>query len=243
MEHARMISAARSKARRIAKKTDIPYQKALDLVAQQLGRQHWGAFMTDPVEVPRDEQGFPHDWNMTDSDRPDELRGAFLMPRYNALGDAVMPRGEPKQDEHLAKIAEILVPIVANKSGSYFEDRARAMTHAFLRLEVIRAREDARQPSIPAMVSWINDGLRRASEESDRRRKADRGMRRMQVDALTMWIDEMVVDHGPKDASGIIVREIGSLSEMSPNERSGILGTMDKGLLAFKNDKIRALNS
>jgi hypothetical protein len=53
-EQARMIAAARRLARRIAKKTELTYQQALDQVARDLGRDHWAAYAADPVAVPRD---------------------------------------------------------------------------------------------------------------------------------------------------------------------------------------------
>lgn len=53
-ERARMIAAARRLARRIAKKTELTYQQALDQVARDLGRDHWAAYAADPVAVPRD---------------------------------------------------------------------------------------------------------------------------------------------------------------------------------------------
>jgi hypothetical protein len=56
-ERARMIAAARRLARRIAKKTELTYQQALDKVARDLGRDHWAAYAADPVMVSRDVMG------------------------------------------------------------------------------------------------------------------------------------------------------------------------------------------
>ena len=54
-DDARMVEAARRKARRMARKTELTYQQSLDAVARSLGRDHWAAFTASPVEVPRDD--------------------------------------------------------------------------------------------------------------------------------------------------------------------------------------------
>lgn len=53
-DNARMIAAAKRKARRTAHADGITHQQALDRLARQMGREHWGAYMASPVAVPRD---------------------------------------------------------------------------------------------------------------------------------------------------------------------------------------------
>lgn len=45
------LAAAKKAARRLARATGTPYQTCLDMVAQQTGRSHWGAYLADPVPL------------------------------------------------------------------------------------------------------------------------------------------------------------------------------------------------
>jgi hypothetical protein len=57
MDDARMIAAAKRKARRMARKNPkLTHHQALDAIARDLGRRHWSDFLERPVAVPRDER-------------------------------------------------------------------------------------------------------------------------------------------------------------------------------------------
>lgn len=60
IDNDRIVASAKKAARRMARTTDASYQTCLDTVARSAGRDHWGAFLADPVDVVlRDAAGDP----------------------------------------------------------------------------------------------------------------------------------------------------------------------------------------
>lgn len=51
MTNEKMLAAAKKAARRMARATGTPYQTCLDIIAQKAGRDHWGAYLADPVDI------------------------------------------------------------------------------------------------------------------------------------------------------------------------------------------------
>lgn len=49
--HEKLITAAKRAAKKLARETGTPHQKALDAIAVQAGRPTWSAFLDDPVPV------------------------------------------------------------------------------------------------------------------------------------------------------------------------------------------------
>ena len=58
-----------------------------------------------------------------------------------------------------------------------------------------------------------------------------------------LWLRGIVKESGADGYHQRAAVEIAPIISMAPNERSGILGTMDKGFLPFKNRHIRERNS
>lgn len=57
MDDARLIAAAKRKARRMARgNPKLTHHEALNALARDLGRRHWSDFLDRPVAVPRDER-------------------------------------------------------------------------------------------------------------------------------------------------------------------------------------------
>lgn len=180
------------------------------------------------------------DWNMPEGHRPEEWRGGPFMPTYNVLAPEFLPDGEDAVENHAERIAEILVPDHP-RGIEYFTQRGRGALVGFLLTEIALARRDDRIPSIPAMIDWINAGLREASDANDamRAEAASEGVWRNDArDALSTWLLG-VVDARSDDGHARIRTEILPLVDMAPNERSGVLGTMDRGLLPFRNAAVR----
>lgn len=54
IDNDRIVASAKKAARRMARTTDASYQTCLDAIARSAGRDHWGAFLADPVTIPQD---------------------------------------------------------------------------------------------------------------------------------------------------------------------------------------------
>lgn len=308
-DKARMIAAARRMARRLAKKTDITYQQALDRVARDLGRDHWAHYASDPVPVPRDDAPDPskgviddeqptpaavpkniltwvekalrdtengraitalladqarqqghmrivprlhehqvcdlsgEDWNMPLEKRPVDFPNHFI-PGWNALDERFVGTGVSDEDRerHVERIAEVLIP--RTRMGDlYFVEKGRMCLIGFLLVEIAKSRMEGRGASIPAMIDWFARGMSAATAESRRinqeaedarRLPSDDGMRRFLRDTVAIVADDA--------SSRRAVVELTPLIDMYDKERSGILGTMDQGLLPFKSMFVRTAN-
>jgi hypothetical protein len=309
-DKARMIAAARRMARRIAKKTDITYQQALDRVARDLGRDHWAHYASDPVLVPRDDapdpsksligderltpnsvskdiltwvekamketengraitalladqarqQGYMRivpamhehevcdlsgeDWNMPLEKRPVDVPSGFL-PGWNALDDRFVGAGVSDEDRerHVERIAEILIPRI-RRGDLYFVEKGRMAMIGFLLVEIAKARIEGRRASIPTMVDWISRGMVDATDEARRiNQEAEDARRLPSYDGMRLFLQTTVGVVADDASSRRAVVELTPLIDMYDKERSGILGTMDQGLLPFKSTFVRAVNA
>jgi type IV secretion system protein VirD4 len=196
---------------------------------------------------------FKIDWSATDDTRdPDPSKWVFY-PRFNVLSPKLLPpAGSAERDTYLDAIANVLSPDGGGGKNDYFEQKGRAALVGFLHylcskivdagnLEGLPSQwKDAQEPCIPMMIDLVNEGLRRASDENDaKKEEAAKTGGFHQGDALSDWLKAIVKEcmdfkYNPRAAT-----EITPLVSMAPNERSGILGTMDKAFLPFKNAAVR----
>jgi len=244
------------------------HQAELNAIARENGHSAWGAFQAglqhkeppvDDVPVADDTpsrttfrsvddgMAIEMDWNVPIGNRDDDWKRIPFMPAFNVLGPKFLPVRGPERDDHVARVASIMMP-ASTRGDDYFDQKGRETLVGFLYLEIDRAERDRRTPSIPAMIDWINDGLRQASSKNELRKTRaimDRDFDEVinVPDALREWLASMEAEclEFGYDAHGR--NTSGQLAIMAPNERSGILGTMDKGLLPFKNVQVRRMNS
>ena len=221
-DNARMIAAAKRKARRIAHTDGITHQQALDRIARDLRREHWGDFIADPAPVPRDTLTSEDEKVAPDAGMlrmPD--REAATRPDWNALAAPEISTGGQAREARRAAIADMMIPPGHSPHG-FFDDHGRRALEGFLMLEVDRAIVEDRTPSIPAMTIWIRDGIGWAAP-----RAGDI------VDITGRWLRvaaSQAQDHG---IESYITDRIGSLAAMSRRERDSVLATMDQALSPF----------
>jgi hypothetical protein len=106
-DEARMIAAARRKARRTARKTELTYQQALDAVARDLGREHWAAFTASPVEVPRDTPAAMSGRTEPVTNGLDMIVGIALASRAEIVIDGPDERFAASAEEYAGVISSI----------------------------------------------------------------------------------------------------------------------------------------
>lgn len=181
------------------------------------------------------------DWNKPINQRDDDWHRTPFVPAFNVLLPKFLPDGDDALERHVERIADILIPESVN---DYFDTKGRQALLGFLLVEVGRAKKDGRTPSIPALVDWINAGLRAASDDNERRRSRAKDFASYRaINALSDWLRTVVTECREHGYHRRAAAEIMPLASMAPNELSGILGTMDKGLLPFKNAQVREANS
>lgn len=196
---------------------------------------------------------FKIDWSATDDTRDEDPSKWVFYPRFNVLSPKLLPpAGSAERDTYLDAIANVLSPSAGGGKNDYFEQKGRAALVGFLHYlcsKIVDAGnmdglpeqwQDAQEPCIPMMIDLVNEGLRRASDENDaKKEEASKTGGFHQGDALSDWLKAIVKEcmdfgYNPRAAT-----EITPLISMAPNERSGILGTMDKAFLPFKNAAVR----
>ena len=117
-----------------------------------------------------------------------------------------------------------------------------------------------KEASIPMLVdllavSQFNIGKPQAPEDAssnpmagfDEQQAVDQQQQQGQTDALGQWMERLATEMNPNglsgaDAIGTSARaftEFTPLIRMADKERSGVIGTMDQALLAFKNEAVR----
>jgi len=259
MDDERMIAAARRAARRLARRTGLPYQTCLDTVARDCSRRNWARFMESPAAIPREEDrraaalgdsreamlraiGRPIEmreaWSMGDGDLPEGWHPGMFMPRLNALCPSLVPEDRSERHLYLDTIAEALV----GSGTGYFDVAGRRTLSGFLLLAV----EDmGRTASIPALIDMINEGLRTAARNDEAARIAVARERRIAEipDYVALWIGTIDLLVREKGHDRRIQDALVPMVSMSRNERSAILGTVDEGLMVFKSQAVRRRTS
>lgn len=198
------------------------------------------------------------DWNVPMDRRDDDWKRIPFMPAFNVLGPKFLPDAGSDRDRHVDRISSILIP-ESTQGMKYFDDKGRETLTGFLHMEIGRAGREDRAPSIPAMIDWIADGLRWSSRENERRRtegidaEIDRivngvndgfhGISSTTMDAMHDWLRSIEKECMEHAYAPHTVRAIRPLTSMTSREMHGILGTMDRGLLPFKNMRIRRATS
>ena len=206
---------------------------------------------------------FMINWSATDKIDPsalDDPNKTIFYPRFNVLSPKLLPpAGTAERDTYLDAIANVLSP--GGKDGGkndYFEQKGRAALVGFLHYlcskiadvppgqEVVKFglppfwdRPDA-EPCIPMLIDLVNEGLHQSAKANDEKKAAAEAEGKFhQGDALGDWLKTIVQECRDNNYNPRAVTEITPLISMAPNERSGILGTMDKAFLPFKNAAVR----
>lgn len=201
---------------------------------------------------------FKIDWSATDKTKdangnwldPDKM---VFYPRFNVLSPKLTPpAGTAERDTYLDAVANVMSPSAKGGGKSdYFEEKGRAAMVGFLHYicsKVNDARDysglpeewNGREACIPMIIDMINEGLIRASQENDRKKEeAAAGGGFHQGDALSDWLKAIVAECRENHYNPRAATEITPLISMAPNERSGIMGTMDKAFIPFKNAAVR----
>ena len=211
---------------------------------------------------------FMINWSATDKIDPanlDDPTKTIFYPRFNPISPKLLPPpGTAERDTYLDAVANVMSPSSGKSSGGsndYFEQKGRAALVGFLHYICSKVADPEKgqidlanipsywhgedmEPSIPMLIDMINEGLRAASAKNDQEKeKAATEGRFHQGDALADWLKAIVNECNTNQYNPRALTEITPLVSMAPNERSGVLGTMDKAFLPFKNAAVRERTS
>lgn len=207
------------------------------------------------------------DWSATDKIDPlalDDPEKTVFYARFNPLSPKLLPpQGTADRDTYLDAIASVMSP--SGKGGGnadYFEQKGRAALVGFLHYICSKVADTPEgqapnltniptywhrpniEPSIPMLIDLITEGQHAAGKKNDEEKQAAAAEGKFhQGDALSDWLKAIVEECIENEYSPRAITEITPLVNMAPNERSGILGTMDKAFLPFKNAAVRERTS
>ena len=195
---------------------------------------------------------FRLDWSAMDSDDEKFPERSEWNPSFNFLDPRVLPPRGPDRDTYLTAIANVLVPSpTGGGSNDYFVLRGQAALIGFLQWIISTVTDRMDDPecnpwlecslpakwhglpaSFPMMVDWINFSQQTLSSQ---RAPNDQ---QAQADPLRPWLESLVQLAVEREYAPRCVTELQPLVNMAPQERSGILGTMEKGLQPFKLESV-----
>lgn len=203
--------------------------------------------------------------NWSKVDEPD--KGIFY-PRFNFISPKLVPPPGPDRDTFIDAVARTLIPDKGKGGDSYFQDKGRAAVTGFIHYIVARVgdagdytglpeRWKGHEPSIPMMADWIatnqfdatGDGGGQEVQDGEYQMD-DPPQQDPNADKLGQWLRKISTAIRPaptspneKGKSERAFMELSSLVNMADKERSGVLGTMDQGLLPFKNSAVKERTS
>lgn len=198
---------------------------------------------------------FKIDWSATDKVDPDNLddhEKTVFYPRFNVLSpDLLPPAGTAERDTYLDAVANVMIPAGNGGKDDYFKNKGRASLVGFLHYACSKVNDcenwdglpsewQGEEACIPMIIDMVSEGLFLSGQENDRKKaKAAEEGGFYNGDALQDWLKGVVEECRENGYNPRAATEIQQLVPMAPNERSGILGTMDEAFGPFKNAAVR----
>ena len=174
------------------------------------------------------------------------LRAGIYYPKFNFISKSVVPPAGPARDTFIDSIAKILIPDKDGGGDKYFVDQGRSALVGFTQYLIALVNDDVEnearyddlpeiwrghEASFPMLVDWISYSQQKASKHAAEGDQAD-------SDPLRGYLSSLV-DHAiDRDYPQRCIRDLQPLVNMADKERSGVLGTMNQGLLSFRNSAV-----
>jgi len=204
---------------------------------------------------------FMLDWSkvdIIDHENPDK---STFFPRFNFLSPQLVPPRGPNRDTYIDSIAKVIIPEPKGGGDSYFINKGRAAFTGFCHYLITVFGDNAgdpqfrndlpeewrgKEPSLPMLSDWIAHAQLENTKAQD---DPDAfGGPPPSSDRLGDWIRKLCEQIKPGEANKALAsprayNELSTLVNMADKERSGVLGTMDQGLLPFKNEAVKQRTS
>ena len=207
----------------------------------------------------RASQGPTYNLNWSRSDNP---AAGEWHPKFNFLDRSIVPERGGDRDTFIDALSSSLIPDPKNGGdGKYFIDAGRGALRGFLQYLVAQINDDwshneretdpdayetryegipdrwrGKPASLPMLVEW----LAQSQQESLARHKeaAARNPNRPPGDPYERYFTDLIDHCDERGYPPRIKTELQPLVMMADKERSGVLGTMNQGLIPFRNQAV-----
>ena len=180
---------------------------------------------------------FKLEWSAVDNPAKNEF-----YPKFNFLDKRIVPKSTSERDTFIDAISKTLIP--ETTGDKYFVDKGRAalvgLVHLIYakindrtdpeRYEGITDRFIGKEASIPMLVDFIVKSSEAANETKEGEKPDNDPLKAV----MQSYADEAKQFNYPARC----YNEISGLINMADKERSGVLGSLDQGLLPFKNEAV-----
>lgn len=201
------------------------------------------------------------DWSKVDYIDPVDPSKSVFYPRFNFLSSQLVPPRGPNRDTYIDSIAKVIIPEPKGGGDSYFINKGRAAFTGFCHYLITVFGDNAgdptfrndlpeewrgMEPSLPMLSDWIAHAQLENTKTQDDPDVF--GGPPPSADRLGDWIRKLCEQIKPGEANKSLAsprayNELSALVNMADKERSGVLGTMDQGLLPFKNEAVKQRTS
>ena len=183
------------------------------------------------------------------SDKPDDK---IFYPRWNCLSPGTLPPKGANRDLYMDRLTNIIVEEPQGNQDPHWTIKGRASLVGMMHyvaakveagnLEGIPKKWHGKEPSIPMIIDWLNEGIYAASKVIDELRKTDPNAA-MMADPMREFLSDAADEAIKNDYSSRAFLELNQLANTPDKERGSILSTMDGGLIVFKNSAVVARTS
>ena len=191
---------------------------------------------------------FRLDWSKMNDINEDAPDASVWHPSFNFLDPAILPGDEAARDTFLDALVKVLIPEGKGGGGSsdYFIPKGQSALMGFLHFLIATVNDRMDDPgadpwsecflpemwrgkaaSFPMVVDFIAASQKAFAPQQPPDQPPH-------PDPQKPWLEALVDTATQRGYPQRCIRELSPLINTAPQERSGILGTMDKGLAPFK---------
>lgn len=173
-------------------------------------------------------------WHLPEASCPPELKGLRFVPSWNPLSEERIPHASPSERERVRReyLRQICL-VLLSEGKDYFEDNARQALYGLILMHMDEAHREGREPSMPGVMDMLNDMFESVRTRRDNGHDDEADLVKEEIDSRILSMEDRT--HADEARSALA-----TVLAAPANERSGIIGTIDKSLLAFRNPVIRS---
>lgn len=192
-----IIKQHRKTARQLSRQNGTSHQFELNVIAVKNGHANWGSFLT-----------------FLKTDHIEVIDGDFT----------VLPTPRRELEKYAKLLSHKIIPLHPTLQESDYEKREHGSLTGLILVEISRAREEGRSPSIASLRGWLTRSLEEAeSQNEDERRKAAEEGRFHIGDAHKAFFADLAKEVNASQPYGRAYAEMTRMSSMATNERFQLL--------------------
>lgn len=207
-----IIEQHRKTARRLSKENGTSHQSELNTIAARNGHANWGAYLAS-------------------------LKAGLSGAGGGELTD--LPSTRRELEKRAKEITHRIMPLHPMLQENDYEKREHGSLTGLILVEVSRAREEGRVPSIESLRGWLTRSLEEADarDEEDRLRAAEE--QRFHIgDAHKAFFSDLARKVNASQPYGRAYAEMTRMASMAPSERFQVLMEIIPALSDHIDDEI-----